>query len=59
MNMNKIFYQCFSENQKKYLVNKGHSILLVARHIKTNNIFWCFLITDKLEKDLKNWTDKI
>jgi hypothetical protein len=56
--MNKIFYQCFSENQKRFLVSKGHRILLKAIHIDTKKIFWCFLICEELELHLKEWSKK-
>ena len=54
----KIFYQCFSENQANYLKSKGHSVLLVAKHIKTEKVFWCFIINDKLKEDLSLWSNK-
>lgn len=56
--MEKIFYQCFSLNQKNYLVKKGHPILLHAKHIKTDKEFWCFMINEKLSEDLKEWSKK-
>ena len=55
MKKEKLFYQCFSKNQKDYLVSKGHSILLTANHIVTGKQFWCFIINENLSKDLSNW----
>ena len=54
--MEKIFYQCFSERLNTFLVSRGHKVLLVAKHVITDKMFWCFIINDKREKDLMEWS---
>ena len=59
MKKEKIFYQCFSKKQKDFLVSKGHTILLTAKHIVTDKQFWCFMYDDMLDKHLNEWSKKL
>ena len=58
MKKEKLFYQCYSKNQKEFLVSKGCSILLTAKHIVTDKQFWCFMYNEELNKYLTEWTNK-
>lgn len=60
MNKNeRVFYPCFSPNEKDYLMHKGHRYLLKCRHIDTHNMQWIFLFDSDglLDKSLKEYSE--
>lgn len=57
--MNKVYYQCFSDNLKDFLFNKGVKYLIKCRHYETSNPMWVYLHDDEglLSKYLKEWSE--
>lgn len=45
-------YKCFSNRQKRWLMDKGFEYVTIARDPKSNNLFWLFLKDEDFEKAL-------
>lgn len=54
---NKHFF-CYSVNLFNFLKReKNQSSILVAKHLKTDNVFWLFERTPEFEEALAEWTE--
>ena len=49
------FYRCYSNLQKKYLLERGFRYELIAKDISTNVIFYLFVRTEELNKALDSY----
>ena len=45
-------YKCFSNRQKRWLMDRGFEYVTIARDPKSNNLFWLFLKDEDFEKAL-------
>lgn len=45
-------YKCFSNRQKRWLMDRGFEYVTIARDPKSNNLFWLFLKDEEFEKAL-------
>ena len=45
-------YKCFSNRQKRWLMDRGFEYVTIARDPKSNNLFWLFLKDGDFEKAL-------
>ena len=49
-------YICYSIPQRDFLTKNGLRWEISGKHMDTNNPFWAFIRTDKLDKLLKEWS---
>ena len=56
MNEQKRIYCCFSLNLKNYLSENGVRYELEAMSKSTHKTFWLYIIDDRLNQLLKEWT---
>ena len=56
MNKKSVIYQCFSGKQFKFLKSRGHEVLCSGLHLNSHHRFWVFERSNKLEKDLTEYT---
>ena len=45
-------YKCFSNRQKRWLMDRGFEYVTIARDPKSNNLFWLFLKDEDFERAL-------
>lgn len=50
------YYNCFSLNQMKFLLNNGQVPIGIKTHTRTKNTFWIFEKNNDLDKLLTQWT---
>jgi hypothetical protein len=51
------FFKCFSGKLKKFLLEQGNDYIMKAKDCKSDNVFWLFEKTNKLDGDLRQWRD--
>ena len=45
-------YKCFSNRQKRWLMDRGFEYVTIARDPKSNNLVWLFLKDEEFAKAL-------
>ena len=58
-NEKSMLYVCYSKPQRDYLKQNGIRYDIGGKSISTDNPFWVYIRTDKLNKLLSNWSSKI
>ena len=53
---NKLFY-CYSKQLKGFIESNGISYLSKGLHAKSHRPFYLYMVTDDLDKILKNWNE--
>ena len=49
-------YFCYSKPLADFLFQRGHRIVTRAINPKTKHLFWLYVVTEQLSKDLKEWS---
>lgn len=49
-------YFCYSKPLADFLFQRGHKIVCKAINNKTHNLFWLYVVTENLSKDLEEWS---
>lgn len=50
-----MFYYCYSNKIKNYLLENGHEYVNIALNPKNMHKYWLFIRTDKLSKSLDEY----
>lgn len=48
-------YKCFSNRQKRYLMDKGFEYVTIAKDPNTDCLFWLFIRDSKLDEALSQY----
>ena len=49
-------YFCYSKPLADYLYQQGHRVITRALNPETKTMFWLYIITEELSKDLQIWS---
>ena len=55
---NGLLYCCYSKPQKDYLKANGIGYKIIGKSISTDNTFWVYIRSKKLNKLLNDWSLK-